>query len=507
MARSARHLLPGALILAALSLLLAAASARGADVEDAAAIALREGEVIEFAQVDRLRPYLPPEIWQNRDFGGFATRSERAIPEPSIAGGTAMSRTSKGQATVDPYSIPLEKIDVADSELFETDTHWGYFERLRKEDPVHHCAVSDFGPYWSVTRYHDIVQVEKNPEVYSSARSIVIGDPDPDFPLAGGFITMDGPRHGAHRAVVQPVASPRNLAVLEPLIRARVCEILDGLPVGEPFDWVDRVSIELTTGMLATLFGFPYEERRKLTHWSDMATASPLQVGSGDATEEERRAALMQCLTEFTALWKQREGRPPTERLDFITALANSEATRGMEPLEYLGTLILLIVGGNDTTRNSITGGIVALNENPEEYQKLRDSPGLIPNLVSEIIRWQTPLAHMRRTATQDAELAGKAIARNDKVILWYVSANRDEAIFERPDEFRIDRPNARQHLAFGIGVHFCMGSRLAEMQLRVLWEELLERFRLVEVVGPVRRVRSNFVKGYSSMLVRIHRW
>ena len=420
-------------------------------------------------------------------------------------GATALP--SKGQAGADPYSIPLEKIDVSDSELFETDTYGGYFARLRKEDPVHYCAASDFGPYWSVTRYDDVVHVEKNPEIYSSARSIVVGDPDPDFPLEAGFITMDGARHDAHRKVVQPIASPRNLVVLEPLIRQRVREILDGLPVGETFDWVDRVSIELTTGMLATLFDFPYEERRKLTHWSDMATASPAMVGSGDATEEQRRAALMQCLDEFTALRRQRENRSPTERLDFVTALANAEATRGMDPMEYLGTLILLIVGGNDTTRNSISGGVVALNQSPAEYHKLRDDPSLIPNMVSEIIRWQTPLAHMRRTATRDAELAGKAIAKGDKVVMWYVSANRDDAVFERPDEFRIDRANARQHLAFGIGVHFCMGSRLAEMQLRVTWEETLARFREVELAGPPRRVRSNFVKGYSHLPVRVHPW
>ena len=414
---------------------------------------------------------------------------------------------SKRQAGADPHSIPLDRIDVSDSELFETDTHWGYFERLRREDPVHYCAASDFGPYWSVTRYDDVVHVEKDPETYSSARSIVVGDPDPSFPLEPGFIAMDGARHQAHRKVVQPVASPRNLCVLEPLIRQRVGEILDGLPVGETFDWVDRVSIELTTGMLATLFDFPYEERRKLTRWSDMATASPKQVGSGDATEEQRRAELMQCLAEFTVLWKQRENRPPGERLDFVTALANAPATRGMEPMEYLGTLILLIVGGNDTTRNSISGGVLALNENPAEYQKLRDDPSLIPNMVSEIIRWQTPLAHMRRTATRDAQLAGKAIAKGDKVVLWYVSANRDESVFDAANRFRIDRPNARQHLSFGIGVHFCMGSRLAEMQLRVVWEETLARFRRVEVVGPPRRVRSNFVKGYSELPVRLHRW
>jgi cytochrome P450 len=414
---------------------------------------------------------------------------------------------SKGQAGRDPYSVPLGEIDVSDSELFETDTHWGYFARLRREAPVHYCARSDFGPYWSVTRYHDVAEVEKNPDVYSSARSIVVGDPDPSFPLGAGFITMDGDQHTAHRKVVQPVASPRNLAVLEPLIRERAREILGALPVGETFDWVDRVSIELTTGMLATLFDFPWEERRKLTHWSDMATSSPAQVGSSAATEEERKAALMECLAEFTTLWNERRARPPTERLDFITALANGDATRNLDPLTYLGTLILLIVGGNDTTRNSISGGVLALNESPGEYEKLRSNPALVPNMVSEIIRWQTPLAHMRRTATRDAELAGERIRAGDKVVMWYVSANRDDAVFERPDEFWIERPNARQHLAFGLGVHFCMGSRLAEMQLRVLWEEILARFREVEVVGPPLRVRSNFVKGYELLPVRVHPW
>ncbi len=420
----------------------------------------------------------------------------------------ANSIPSKGQANADPYSIPLDKIDVSDSELFETDTHWGYFERLRKEDPVHFCAESDFGPYWSITRYADIVHVEKNPEIFSSARSITLADPDPDFPVEAGFITMDGPRHDAHRKVVQPVASPRNLAFLEPLIRERVKEILDGLPVGETFDLVDRVSIELTTGMLATLFDFPYEERRKLTFWSEMATAAPEhQIGAGGVTEEARRAALMECLAVFTALWKERQDKPQPERLDFVTALASSEATRGLSPLEYLGELILLIVGGNDTTRNSISGGVVTLDENPREYQKLRDAPELIPNMVSEIIRWQTPLAHMRRTATQDTEIAGKPIKKGDKIIMWYVSANRDDSVFDRPDEFLIDRKNARQHLSFGIGAHFCMGSRLAEMQLRVLWEETLARFRRVEVVGKPLRVRSPFVKGYTHVPVRVHPW
>jgi cytochrome P450 len=418
---------------------------------------------------------------------------------------------SKGQAGVDPHSIPLDKIDVADAELFETDTLWGYFERLRNEDPVHYCADSEFGPYWSVTKYQDIVHVEKHPKIFSSEPTIVVADPDPEFPLAAGFITMDGARHAAHRKTVQPVASPSNLTRLEPLIRERAIEILDGLPVGETFDWVDQVSIELTTGMLATMFDFPWEERRKLTYWSDMATASDEQLAEMGKTADDRQADLLQCLDYFANLWKQRANRPEDGELDFVSAMANSDATKDIapdaSPLEFLGTLILLIVGGNDTTRNSISGGVLALNENPGEYEKLRSNPTLIPNMVNEIIRWQTPLAHMRRTATQDTELGGKTIKKGDKVVMWYVSGNRDETVIPRANEFLIDRANSKQHLSFGWGVHFCMGSRLAEMQLRVLWEEALRRFRFIEVVGPPVRVKSPFVKGFAELPVRVHPW
>ena len=414
---------------------------------------------------------------------------------------------SKGQAGADPYSIPIDKIDVSDSELFETDTHWGFFERLRKEAPVHYCAESDFGPYWSVTRFDDIVHVDKHHEIFSSERSIVLGDPAPEFPVEAGFITMDPPRHDDQRKVAQPVVAPRNLALLEPLIRERVCEILDDLPVGETFNWVDRVSIELTTRMLATLFDFPFEQRNKLTYWSDMATSSPVQTGATNVTEEQRQAALMECLEAFTVLWNERVNKDPQGRLDLVTMLAHGEATKNMTPMEYLGNLILLIVGGNDTTRNSLTGGVLALNQNPEEYQKLRDNPDLIPRMVSEIIRWQTPLAYMRRTALQDTEIGGKRIKAGDKVIMWFVSGNRDETAIERANEFVIDRDNPRHHLSFGFGIHRCMGNRLAEMQLRIVWEEILKRFRLVEVVGEPVRVRSNFVKGYLELPVRVHPW
>jgi cytochrome P450 len=413
---------------------------------------------------------------------------------------------SKGQAGADPYSIPLDQIDPSDPELFETDTLWGYFERLRKEAPVHYCADSPDGAFWSVTKYDDIVYVEKDPELFSSEPSVVIPDPDPEFPLQAGFISMDGPRHDSRRKVVQPVSSPRNLKKLEPLIRERAIEILDGLPVGEAFDWVDRVSIELTTGMLATMFDFPWEDRRKLTFWSDMTTASDEQLADLGMDRDGREKALRECLATFANLWKEREGKQ-AESLDFITAMANSSEYQGMDPLDYLGTLILLIVGGNDTTRNTISGGVLALNENPAEYEKLRNDPGLIPNMVNEIIRWQTPLAYMRRTAMRDTELGGQQIKKGDRIAMWYVSANRDETVIDRANEFLIDREDSKQHLSFGWGVHFCMGSRLAEMQVRVLWEEVMKRFRQVEVVGEPVRVKSSFVKGFAQLPVRVHPW
>ncbi|TNF90631.1 MAG: cytochrome P450 [Gammaproteobacteria bacterium] len=408
------------------------------------------------------------------------------------------------QALRDPATLPLEKLDVSDPELFEHDTWQGFFARLREEDPVHYQADSPFGPFWSITKFDDIQYVDKHHEIFSSEPTVLLGDQPEDFTFVN-FIQSDPPIHDEQRKAVQDVVAPRNLAELEPIIRSRVQTILDGLPVGETFNWVDRVSIELTTQMLATLFDFPFEERRKLTHWSDVAIATPELTGSDSMTEEQRRAEMMECYEYFHRLWKERENQPP--KFDLISMLIHGESTKDIinKPMEYLGNLLLLIIGGNDTTRNSISGGVVALNQNPAEYEKLRNNPGLIPNMVSEIIRWQTPLSHMRRTAKVDTELGGKQIRKGEKVVMWYVSGNRDGDAIDRPDEFIIDRPKARHHLSFGFGIHRCMGNRLAEMQLRIVWEEILKRFHSVELVGEPVRVRSNFVKGYAELPVRVH--
>ena len=403
------------------------------------------------------------------------------------------------------YATPLELIDVGDPELFRANTHLPYFERLRREDPVHFVDSARYGPFWSITRYQDIMDVDINHQSFSSEAflgGITIGGqggPDGGLPM---FIAMDPPKHDAQRKVVSPIVSPANLAVMEGLIRERAAKILDELPIGETFDWVDRVSIELTTQMLATLFDFPWEDRRKLTYWSDVATALPIAGGLVE-TEEERQDVLINgCLAKFLELWNQRVNAPPSG--DLVSMLAHGEATRNMTPDEYLGNIILLTVGGNDTTRNSISGGLLALNQNPDQYQKLRDHPELIPSMVPEIIRWQSPIVHMRRTAVADAELGGKQIKQGNKVVMWYISGNRDEDTIDRPNDFIIDRARPRHHLSFGFGVHRCVGNRLAEMLLITLWEEIVKRFPKIELMEEPERIYSNFIHGISRMMVRI---
>ncbi|HIG59983.1 MAG TPA: cytochrome P450 [Gammaproteobacteria bacterium] len=404
---------------------------------------------------------------------------------------------------MDAYEIPIEAINVSDAQLFKTDTCWPYFQRLREEAPIHYCAESDFGPYWSVTRFHDIMAVDKNHQDFSSMGGVSIGNRSPDFE-APNFISMDPPVHAGQRKSVTGVVAPMNLAKLEAVIRQRVIQILDQLPENEEFNWVDKVSIELTTQMLATIFDFPFDERRKLTAWSDLATSSTAL--GGVLPDEERREGLMECLAYFTELRNERANWDPKEHNDLITLMAHNPTMNSLEPMEYLGNLLLLIIGGNDTTRNSISGGVFALNLFPEQYEKLRQAPALVHSMVPEIIRWQTPLTHMRRIAKRDVELHGQTIKEGDKVVMWYLSGNRDESVIKDATQFIIDRENPRRHLSFGYGIHRCMGNRLAEMQLRVLWEEIMRRFHTIEVVGNAERVSSNFIRGYSQLPVRVHR-
>ena len=400
------------------------------------------------------------------------------------------------------HSMPLDQIDLSDDTLFQSDTVWPYMERLRREDPVHFRKDGKHGSFWSITKYKDIMAVDTNHAVFSSESSlggITLFNLPPQM-RRPNFISMDPPKHDEQRKAVSSIVAPGNLAKLEHIIRERACAILDSLPRGETFNWVDKVSIELTTQMLATLFDFPFEDRRLLTHWSDVATTIP----AADQLDgwAKRDAVLGECLKYFTRLWNERINADPGS--DLISMLAHAPATRNMSPHEFLGNLVLLIVGGNDTTRNSISGGLLFLNQNPDQYQKLRENRSLISSAVSEIIRYQTPLAHMRRTALADIEVGGKQIRKGDKVVMWYISGNRDDEVIEDADRFLVDRARPRQHLSFGFGIHRCVGNRLAEMQLNILWEEALKRFPLIEVVGDPVRVPSCFVHGYSALPVRI---
>jgi len=405
----------------------------------------------------------------------------------------------------DVWTMPIDRIDVSQPHLYQSDTWEPLFARLRQDDPVHWTEDGMYGSFWSVTRYKDIMAVDTNHHVFSSDATmggIAIRDVPMDF-RRPSFISMDPPKHDAQRKVVSPIVAPMNLAKLAGTIRERACRILDSLPRNEVFDWVDLVSVELTTQMLATLFDFPFEERRKLTYWSNVAMVNT-RAGTEIDSDAKRDAVLQDAVDYFTALWHERAALPP--RPDLISMLAHGEATRDLpsRPAEFLGTLLLLIVGGNDTTRNSISGGVLALNDNPGEYGKLRANPGLIPSLVPEVIRWQSPVIHMRRTALADAELGGKHIRKGDKVVMWYISGNRDEDGIDNANRFIVDRARPRQHLSFGFGIHRCVGNRLAEMQLTILWEEILKRFPRIEVVEEPKRAYSNLIRGIVSMPVRI---
>ena len=414
------------------------------------------------------------------------------------------------EAAADIAATPLEKLNPAKVDRFYNDTIWPVFERLRREDPIHFTPDSEYGPYWSVTKWNDIMAVDTDHEAFSSAEGIGLANLEAmkeQEKIMGqrrrgnaGFITMDEPQHGVARKAVSPTLAPSNLHAMAPQVRERAGQILDSLPIGQEFDWVDLVSKELTAMTLATLFDFPFEQRRKLPWWSDMIMNMP---GHGPVESwEQKGAAMMECFGAFQQLWNERVNAEPGN--DLISMLAHNPATRDMPMETYQGNVVLLIVGGNDTTRNTISGSVFALNKNPDQYAKLRANPDLVLPMISETIRWQTPLAHMSRVATRDVERGGKTIRQGERVVMWYISGNRDEEMVDRPNEFIIDRERPRQHMSFGFGIHRCVGNRVAEMQLTIIWEEILKRFPEIKVVGDPVLNWSAFVHGYESLPVVI---
>ncbi len=418
-----------------------------------------------------------------------------------------MEMAELGEDVGDAADLEISEINPVNAHLFRDHRWHDHFARLRAEDPVHFNEIETAGRFWSITKWEDVRAVDGNWQDFSSASGITLGLKASDMPAQPSipitpFIAMDPPEQTAQRKTVRGISAPKNLRELEGLIRERSVKVLEDLPEGEVFDWVDTVSIELTTLLLATLFDFPLDDRRKLTRWSDIVFAIP-EPGGVVESQEQKRDEMLECVWYFDQLFKERRENPG---FDLVSMLAHGEATKDMQPIEHLGNLLLLIVGGNDTTRNTMTGSVYGLNKYPEQYDKLIANPELVENFVPEVIRWQTPLSYMRRTATRDVEIGGKQIKKDDQLLMWYVSANRDEEKFPNAEQLDIERENAKEHLSFGYGVHFCMGSRLAELQLKIVWEEILERFERIEVVGEPEYVFSSFVNGYSKLPVKVTR-
>ena len=398
-------------------------------------------------------------------------------------------------------------LDVSQAEIYAEDRWREPFAWLRANAPVHRVEDSKHGPYWSVSTYQPIVDIEAQPDLFSSSwrqgvTSITIAErpPGKGFP---NFIRMDAPEHGLQRKVVTPAFTPSEMARLATDIRARAGALLDALPVGERFDWVDKVSIELTTQMLAVLFDFPWQDRRLLPFWSDVA--GNIEQFNDDAAQETRLGHLQDMGNYFKRLWDERLAGAAAP--DLLSRMIRSEVTGSMSMDEFIGALTLLVIGGNDTTRNTMSALVYALDQYPDQRAALEADPALTDNAVSELIRWQTPLAHMRRNAVRDVELEGQTIRAGDKVVLWYISANRDESVFPDAERFDVRRENARRHLAFGYGVHRCVGARLAELQVRILIEEMAKRRLRAHVEAAPVRVAQSFVHGYESIEVSLERY
>lgn len=404
----------------------------------------------------------------------------------------------------------VDPLDVTRPHLYHDDVWHEPFRELRAKAPVYYCEHSPFGSYWSVSTYKPIVHIEALPKIFSSSWEYggitVAGDvntvqeAEVRMPM---FIAMDPPKHQAQRRTVAPAFTPSEIERMRSEVRERTAAVLDSLPIGQPFDWVDKVSIELATGMLARLFDFPWANRENLTRWSDVL---------GDIrmfeTVEKRQFRLQNAFEmgmAFRQLWDSKKDQPPSN--DLISIMLNSDAMAEMDEGEFMGNLILLIIGGNDTTRNTMSALAYGLDKFPEERGKLEANPSLAANTVSEILRWQTPLAHMRRTALEDAEVEGQMIRKGDKLALWYLSANRDESIFPDADKIKIERENARRHLAFGYGIHRCVGARVAELQLMTLIEEMTKRRLRPNVLAEPERVSGCFVHGYRKMMVELSRY
>lgn len=397
----------------------------------------------------------------------------------------------------------INPVDVSADALYVEDRWREPFAKLRAEMPVSWCPDSPFGGYWSVVTHGHVQDVELRHDVFTSRwdkGNITIADSVNEMAFPN-FIAEDPPVHTAQRRVIAPAFNPSQMGKLDRQVRERTKALVDGLPVGEPFDWVERVSIPQTLGMLCILFDMPFDEWRDIKRWSDWASGVSAD-NLNDAYRAEFMVQMGEMLARFDRELEARRALPPTDNL--LSRMVHSEAMGNMTPMERIANIALLIVGGNDTTRNSMSGLVEALDRYPDQLDRLRAAPSLIANAAQEIIRWQSPVTHMRRTALADTELGGQRIREGEKVVMWYISANRDESVFPDAERFDVGRENARRHLAFGHGIHRCVGARLAEVQIGTLIEEIVARRYRIHPDGAPTRLASPFLHGFTAMPVRI---
>jgi linalool 8-monooxygenase len=403
-------------------------------------------------------------------------------------------------------AIPIRSgLDLKDPELYTSDDCHGVFARLRAGEPVYWNPEADSTGFWAVTRYEDVVRVVQDPETFSAAvenggmrifnKHEVTVDPKPHL------LAMDPPRHTQLRRALQPLFTPQVVATLESRVRARMTRLIDAIAQAGTVEFVSSIAAPLTLGLLADLIAVPESDSAKLLEWSNAL------IGDDDpdyhATIESRPQSLAEIDEYAARLLAERRKSPG---MDLVSLLATAQLDG--QPLDfgsYSENFAMFLIAGNETTRHSLSAGVLALSLFPAEKEKLLGQRSLLASAIKEIVRWASPVMHVRRTATRDTEIAGRSIRRGDKVVVWYNSANRDSCKWANPMTFEVGRfesDSATPHLAFGSGPHYCLGWRMAELQLRVALEEMLDRLPDFHVTGPVRRLRSNFVGGIKELPV-----